>query len=460
MTTSNSVRVEIDETTGSDSGQSPRAPQPSRRNGVLLAAIAVIGLVALALIVLRPAEGETLAGTQRTTPTTTSPTTDVQPIAGTTDAVALGEAAGGDRAELFSPVFGFNSVVRHEDDGAQVFLALSADSASQEPRVLRSETGVMWESLRVEVPDFPSEGSEAVIGYSHLIEVGDEVAMLRVRSSFPRGGQSLSPEVAVHRLLSPDGAEWRIDEDFAPVELVGDATPVFHDLDSFGVQEELLVPPMEVSGCANVFAMSDSDRRNIVVRRRGAVEVSTIEASAAVGHTPLEGGEVAALTVGRLAVPDSCEADEVLLDQLATPALEILGTDGSFRSIEVPIEVQESMRADGVISVDFVRIGDRIVVLAGNVVWTVGPDGQDWSLSVDRSGEDAADFGFRLKPDGWLIGIERDGVNLTDLLTGDTVVRQGTRFPYRSTLYVDEEVMLAALNTGISVQVIVNTGER
>ena len=93
-------------------------------------------------------------------------------------------------------------------------------------------------------------------------------------------------------------------------------------------------------------------------------------------------------------------------------------------------------------------------------MWTVGPDGQDWSLSVDRSGEDAADFGFRLKPDGWLIGIERDGVNLTDLLTGDTVVRQGTRFPYRSTLYVDEEVMLVALNTGISVQVIVNTGER
>ena len=150
----------------------------------------------------------------------------------------------------------------------------------------------------------------------------------------------------------------------------------------------------------------------------------------------------------------------MLLDQLANPTLEILGPDGSFRSIEVPIEVQESMRADGVISVDFVRIGDRIAVLAGNVVWTVGPDGQDWSLSVDRSGEDAADFGFRLKPDGWLIGIERDGVNLTDLLTGDTVVRQGTRFPYRSTLYVDEEVMLAALNTGISVQVIVNTGER
>ena len=220
--------------------------------------------------------GETSAGTQRTTPTTTNLTTDVQPIAGATDAVALGEAAGGDRAELFSPVFGFNSVVRHEDDGAQVFLALSADSTSREPRVLRSETGVMWESLRVEVPDFPSEGSGAVIGYSNLIEVGDEVAMLRVRSSFPRGGQSLSPEVAVHRLLSPDGVEWRIDEDFAPVELVGDATPVFHDLDSFGVQEELLVPRMEVSGCANVFVMSDSDRRNIVVRRRGAVEVSTM----------------------------------------------------------------------------------------------------------------------------------------------------------------------------------------
>lgn len=448
------VRVEIDHSVGADDELVPEMPSSPRSTGALVGVLGLVGLVVLALLIFGPSDDrESVADAEPGATTTPSALADAE-ITGTTDAAAPVGSVPLEQS-LFSPIFSFNSVVRENGPETGTFLALSSEVDNRDPRIFRSDQGVSWQPVMASMPDFGFEGGAVWVEYSHLIQDGEELAMLRMSSSLPRIRRSLSPVVTVHRLLSSDGATWRIDESFAPVELLGDATPVFHDTNSFGVAEELALNPVEGSGCENTF-VAESVGRDVLVQRRGGPEVATISGSTATGHTSVDGGLVAALTLGGLAIPESCAADDQTLDQLPTPTLEILSPDGSAVSIEIPAAVQTSMRVDGVSTVDFLLSDDRLVTLAGNVVWGLDLDGQAWSLRADRSGDAAADFGFRLKPDGWLVGVDTGGLTFTDLNTGEVIVRDGPRLPFRNILYLDDEFLLIALNRGVSVAINVN----
>ncbi len=240
----------------------PSAPRREHRPPTFTVAavvVFVITVVALALVTLQPDAGQTAAGTQRLAPSTspiTQPASTVPPLDETTTTTT-------------TPVdpLTFNSVVREPGIGARTFLALSADGDAREPLILRSLPTGAWEPLEVSVPEVGFEGSGVWVKYSNLIETDDGYAMLRISRALARIRRSFEPDVTVHRLRSVDGTSWEIDNDFEPLEVTGEVVPVFHDVDAFGMGDELLIGYFKVLDCENSPVAHDD--ATVTIRRRG-----------------------------------------------------------------------------------------------------------------------------------------------------------------------------------------------
>ena len=136
MAPGRSVRVEIDEVdSGSTDAPEPEAPSPKQRSrSLLLGVCAVVVALVVALLAIRPSEGETAAGTQRQTPTTATVSPATSSVSTPTETVAPAIPA----------AFAGSDVVW----GPSGFLALlPTGSIGSLPALYRSDDGLDWEPV-------------------------------------------------------------------------------------------------------------------------------------------------------------------------------------------------------------------------------------------------------------------------------------------------------------------------
>ena len=188
----------------------PPSSSPGRGVAIGVGIIALIGVV-LAVVLLRPSEGETAAGTQRQASTSTAPATTAAPTPSTTNTAPLddedlGVFDTGIGSESFIPEPG--SIVRTESG----FLGLSQpDFGFRDPELFSSPDGSTWSRVSVELAnDATATTGNNFVEYTSLIATDDGFALIGIASPFVGEDGSV-----VQRLISSDGESWRADPDFA-----------------------------------------------------------------------------------------------------------------------------------------------------------------------------------------------------------------------------------------------------
>ena len=225
-----SVRVEIDE----DAWLTTDAPlvvagpeRPRFRVAGLLAAIGFVAVLVLTAALFNDGDADDAAG----------------PFPSVVPEVLDGGASGGlfssdaaTPAVLFQPTDGarqLESVVRSPSG----FLGLTSKRDVQNnPVIVESVDGVQWLAIDFSVSGSvpPQPAGESTRIFESLRRIDGGYALLMTTSSLgvEAGGSPSTSEV--RRLRSPDGMSWTVDEEFAPIDSVGQRSrAVAHGEDSF-----------------------------------------------------------------------------------------------------------------------------------------------------------------------------------------------------------------------------------
>ena len=206
-----SIRIEPEHPDG-DRGQ-PKGTDPSNNGRVRfltgLAAVVGVAVVMLALIVLQPEEGRTADGSERRAPT---PST-VAESPTTTDAEVQPDP-------LVANLIDLDASIREVVNASVGYLGVLAVPAPRaEPPIMRSIDGLEWaavESVVVEPDDLDLLRSRFA-SFIGLRSTETGFSVLRVRQQFAAPGRSATGFFVTDRLLSDDGVEWTLDDDFTDI---------------------------------------------------------------------------------------------------------------------------------------------------------------------------------------------------------------------------------------------------
>ncbi len=201
-----SVRVDlVDAGYSGSSTSSPEPPgSPWRRNGVLLAALLIVG-GALAFFSGAPERADDLGFDEepvnrQTLPTAPAPT-------GETETVTRLEFGSADYiAEIVAAPLGF------------IGLDLAREPGATTPTVWRSTNGRNWDRVQTTVDGFDTAEADGRVSvhYYGLERTAEGFAMFAVRHSFDP--ETTANVATVVRLQSDHGAAWRIDETFGSID--------------------------------------------------------------------------------------------------------------------------------------------------------------------------------------------------------------------------------------------------
>jgi len=224
-----SVRVDVDGSADNSSSNSS-APEPSgTASGQIFAlvtgAVLIVGLV-VAIAALRPSAGETADGAPRQA-TTTVPETPTNADS-TTEADTRTFRNREVTSNGFSPQT--NAIVR-TDLG---FLGVGRpDFLDGTPTLFRSLDGKEWTRVEATIDGTGPADQTVPWEYSNLIRTDDGFALLRSRP----GGESFEASIVIERVVSDNGADWILDDDFRPLISTREDVPIptFHTADGFGV---------------------------------------------------------------------------------------------------------------------------------------------------------------------------------------------------------------------------------
>ncbi len=436
MASGRSVRVEIGEG-GSDSSD---APEPvaleSRRDkrAVLIGAVLTLGLVAAALLVFRPSEGETAAGTQRqtTTSTTVSPATSLASTPTETVAPAIPAAFAG------------SDVVW----GPSGFLALlPTGSIGSLPALYRSDDGIDWEHVELEIPPIDETGIDFV-DYSNLIAAGGEnFAILRTGFSNEGQGPRRAPRIT-ERLVSADGQRWVLDGAVTTVQHQTLASPSFHVSNAFGFSiGAVVLQGTSGVGCEALLGSEVNPFANPqLIHRFGRLEPTEVRASSGVAHTQLSGARIASFTSNEIRVETlaACGVSPGDLDSVRLASIEIITPDDAVRQIPLPETVIDAGDLGDWPQPSLFGIDDGLLAVLGRSVWRLEVDSEEWTWLLDLPAEADSIRDYQIVDGRYVVGLAEAVVLRADLELGEVAtntISTGLN-PGSEILYADSEIII------------------
>ena len=482
-----SVRIEVDPF-GAGHEVSPQAPQPPSsspgRTTAVVAGIVLLAIAAIAIVLLRPSEGETAAGTQRQASTTTAPTTTTRPTT-TTSAVDVEPSAsriGPGESNGFQPVE--NGIISTGSGFLGVSVAELGDSG---PLVFTSLDGSVWNRVETElIGDFPSNSPQISVGYSNLIATDDGFAVLQTTTTLDAAlaGRVLE----VQRFISIDGRSWEADPDFTPIESSAFPRPVLHLEDTIVVSEfgvpvdnsastELIVQvldpeseidpsglcflpwsPTQLRGfeCDGGFSFVEEEGGTVFIERTDLADPALFSAvrdclegiqfpgansalsfirrgeqapietvsGFSIGHTSFGDVWVASVLLGDLILggENPCEEfPDVAFPEVQPAAIEI--NDLSSGGLIARIPLPEEVAASSIDEwqePDVADAGGDVLAILDNAVWALNFETDDWRKFGDLPTAQLELASYRFTPDQRVVAVTQDGIAVVDFAAGET----------------------------------------
>ena len=478
------MSVEVDE------ADDPAGGSPAPKQGRMLA-LATAGLVIVALIVaffvLRPSEGESADGTERSAEVDADDAASESPP---TDDV--GDAADGAEAEApaVAPSAPPITELVRSDDG---FLGLVSSGGS--PDLFRTTDGGEWVPVDVTV-----EGARGTGNWSNLISVDDGFALLRRRGLSAEGDLT-------ERFVSPDGAAWTVDESFLPLENATNAFfPEFHLREAFGfvafeadavaaplgvLFEEVLVESADVDPASicfieevnaeqfQVFAceadgetstgiaiditaddlvdptaftgvqqcagfigsLASTRSASMVVQRSDGAPAVQVEGSFSTFQADTPFGAIASVFVGDRLFEGSSACDDFpgSVPEFQPVEIEFADLDGSVTRFALPDEVPQPPQIPGS---PFTTETELFIVLE-QAIWRLDLQTEAWELVVDIPSDLLRPGRFQFVSGEQAVGIGQDSLILVDLVAGEIEEVAADIGSFPQLLHADEQVVIA-----------------
>lgn len=436
MAPGRSVRVEIDEVdSGSTDAPEPEAPSPKQRSrSLLLGVCAVVVALVVALLAIRPSEGETAAGTQRQTPTTATVSPATSSVSTPTETVAPAIPA----------AFAGSDVVW----GPSGFLALlPTGSIGSLPALYRSDDGLDWEHVEVEIPPI-DETAIDFVDYSNLIAAGGQnFAILRTGFSNEGQGPRRAPRIT-ERLVSADGQRWVLDGAVTTVQHQTLASPSFHVSNAFGFSiGAAVLQGTSGVGCEALLGSEVNPFANPqLIHRFGRVEPTEVRASSGVAHTQLSAARIASFTSNELSVDTlaACGVSPDNLDSVRLASIEIITPEDAVRQIPLPETVIDAGDLGDWPQPSLFGTDDGLLALLQRSVWHLDIDTEEWTWLLDLPAEADSIRDYQIVDGRYVVGLAEAVVIRADLELGEVAtntISTGLN-PGSEILYADSEIII------------------
>ena len=452
-----SVRIEVEQLSSGPSPEVPDGPAPPNRAGI---AIGLALLVIVAIVFLRPSDGFTAAGTQRSAPTSTT-----TPVVETDDEIEDGEEVDADSEEIESIVqvidelAGVSEVIQ-TPTGYFALIASPTDTAGAVP-LLHSSNGESWIAVETSIAN-DALPSQFAVSFDGLEFDGAQYSVVRTDS-----GEFWGRLVEV--LVSNDGAWWevaervRIDPTDDVQMIEGPAVGILSEIETespleLGLLQDSLDAavggfPCDVSVRDNQLQLgSCSNDHQVLLDPEGLGAVSTVDGDTATGAEVLAcvedlsavdnfppqslrivgvdaAGDTRIVRDRPLSGPSLLDDGTVITIAAAQPRIEVPACDrfgietinatprfvqrwvglGEADIGAVPSQVGEE--GDPVLEIEAAHVqSDGLLVLATDALWSLYGDGT-WRWVVQTPGE----LGY-LSPDARILGdLQGDELHLWDL---------------------------------------------
>lgn len=456
---------------GPDALDPPGAEPNTSRSRWVLVALGVIAalLLVAALAALQPEDGETAAGTDRGTTSTTNPaTTSISPTS-TASTTPSGPIVRRLQRSALGPA---GTIIEIVSDDLGLFGL--AGTVGDRMSLFRSLRGTDWSVVETEFSEAATPVQGRWTQYQNLVAFDDGLAVLRIQEDLTVRNAPLM----VDRLVSLDGVFWDVDQSIEAVVATRGSSWLFvHTSDAVGIVtsegnasletllSEVLIedsgvdpanvcwiepvgsnqirtfPCMDEGGVAFNTDITASDLADPTLfpelaacaaavdhfgpitsvtrlARPGGEVVEFTSRDFAVGHSSLPDGAIAALSLGSLVAGEvsACDSFAGGFPELPEPAIELVSPDGDVSYIRFP----EQLRTPSVTETYAPTFASDagLFLLLDSSVWRVDVETEEWVPVLDLPEPQTEFVDYRFTDAGRLVGVADGRVVIGELGEG------------------------------------------